>query len=193
MIDNWQFSIYFQYPCRVGCKAYPIIVINFISLIFSHSQELSRYTLNHCSNVLLGPIYTWRALAGGLDGNRAQGTMPAVFWRCGRDTEPELHWAWSFRIVSVLWKITIYSFCSTYERKIEWVVISQKMDVVWGLCSWCGSGSVPRLRCRGFLSWSAGFCCCSAMRRWVYARCRPGLIVKFIALMYISWFIEKWK
>jgi len=30
----------------------------------------------------------------------------------------------SFQIMSILWNITIYSFCSAYERKIELIVIS---------------------------------------------------------------------
>jgi len=30
-----------------------------------------------------------------------------------------------------LGEITIYSFCSAYERKIEKIVISQKIDIIW--------------------------------------------------------------
>jgi len=37
-----------------------------------------------------------------------------------------------FRL-SILLEITIYSFCSEYERKIEQIVISQKIDIIWKL------------------------------------------------------------
>jgi len=59
---------------------------------------------------------------------------------------PGLHRAWGFWVVSVLWEITIYTFCSAYEHKIEWIVIFRKMDMVWVLCALCGSGSVSWLR-----------------------------------------------
>jgi len=32
---------------------------------------------------------------------------------------PELRYAYSIRLMCILWKNGIYSFCSTYERKIK--------------------------------------------------------------------------
>jgi len=54
MIDKLQYIfLKLIFSISVGCKAYPIIAINSISLIFFSLLKLSRYTLNHYSNVLL--------------------------------------------------------------------------------------------------------------------------------------------
>jgi len=41
----------------------------------------------------------------------------------------------------------MYSFCSAYELKIEQIVISHNIDIIWKLYAYCSSGSRPWLHC----------------------------------------------
>jgi len=81
-------------------------------------RKLTYHVVEH-----LGPVYTWRTFTGvKLNNNWTQNSRPAIFWQCNQDTEPE-GTALSVKFSDYVYfqEITIYSFCSVYERKIEYL------------------------------------------------------------------------